>query len=86
MTRSWSSRFKSLTTRYTFIFRHFDRNKKNILKIDVLNYVNENMLFQYDNNDVLYLVIFFNKNMISIECNYEIYDKKLFIIIRCLEH
>ena len=27
------------------IFRHFDRNKKIILKIDASNYVNENMLF-----------------------------------------
>ena len=31
-------------------------------------------------------MIFFNKNMILIECNYEIYDKKLLIIIRCFEH
>ena len=29
---------------------------------------------------------FFNKNIMSIECNYEIYDKKLLIIIRCLKH
>ena len=29
---------------------------------------------------------FYNKNMISTKCNYEIYDKKLLIIIKCLEH
>ena len=28
----------------------------------------------------------FCRNMISIECNYEIYNKKLLIIIRCLKH
>ena len=28
---------------------------------------------------------FFFKNMNSIECNYEIYDKKLLAIIRCFE-
>ena len=29
---------------------------------------------------------FYNKNLTSIECNYQIYDKKLFVIIRCLKH
>jgi len=31
-------------------------------------------------------VIFYSKNMILAECNYEIYDKELLIIIRCLKH
>ena len=44
------------------------------------------MLSQYDDEEVLHLVIFYSRNLISIECNYEIYDKKLLIIIRCLEH
>ena len=68
------------------MFRHFDRNKKIILKIDVFDYVNENVFFQYDDDDVFHFVIFFNKNIISIECNYEIYNKKLLIIIRYFEH
>ena len=29
---------------------------------------------------------FYNKNLISIECNYQIYDKELFVIIRYLKH
>ena len=29
---------------------------------------------------------FLQSNMISIECSYEIYDKKFLIIIRCLKH
>ena len=44
------------------------------------------MLFQYNDEDVLHLMTFYNKNMISAKCNYEIYDKKLLIIIKCLEH
>jgi hypothetical protein len=36
-------------------------------------------------NDELHLVIFFSKNLASIECNYEIYDKELLTIIRCFE-
>ena len=31
-------------------------------------------------------MIFYNKNLISVERNYQIYDKELFIIIRYLKH
>ena len=43
------------------------------------------MLSQKQENDLLHSIAFFFKNMSSIECNYEIYDKKLFAIIRCFE-
>ena len=66
--------------------RHFDKFKKIILKMNFLNYINEEMLSQYNDESVLYLMIFYNKNLISIEYNYQIYDKKLFIIIRYLKH
>jgi hypothetical protein len=36
-------------------------------------------------NDELHSMTFFSKNLASIECNYEIYDKELLIIIRCFE-
>ena len=65
---------------------YFDRIKKTILKIDVFNYVNSEILSQYDNKKMFHLVTFFNKNIISTKCNYEIYNKKLLIIIRCLKH
>ena len=70
----------------TFILRHFDRFKKTILKIDFFDYVNEGVLSQYDNENVLYSIIFYNKNLISVEYNYQIYDKKLLAIIRYLKH
>jgi RNase H-like domain found in reverse transcriptase len=44
------------------------------------------VLSQYKNDGTLYLVAFYSKNMASAEYNYEIYDKKLLAIIRCLEH
>ena len=69
-----------------FILRHYDRIKQIILKIDFSNYVNAKVLSQYDDEKVLHLVTFYSRNMISVECNYEIYDKKLLIIIRCLKH
>ena len=53
-----------------FILRHFDKFKEAILKIDFFDYVNERVLSQYDDENVLYSIIFYNKNLISIECNY----------------
>ena len=69
-----------------FILKHFDSIREVILKTDFSNYVNDKVLFQYDDEDILHLMIFYNKNIIFAECNYKIYDKKLLIIIYCLKH
>ena len=68
------------------VLKHFDSIREAILKTDFLNYVNSEVLSQYDDEDILHSVIFYSKNMILAECNYEIYDKELLIIIRCLKH
>ena len=68
------------------ILRHYDRNRKTILKIDFFDWCLDEMLSQYDDEKVLHSMIFFNKKIILVECNYEIYDKKLLTIIRCLKH
>ncbi len=70
----------------TFILRHFDQTRDFILEIDSFNYVNDEVLSQYDDEDVLHSIVFYSINMSSAECNYEIYDKKLLIIIRAFEH
>ena len=75
---------KAITT--ASMLRHFDRSKEIILKIDVFDYINDEVLSQYDDEEILHFVTFFNKNMMPTECNYEIYDIKLLIIIRCLKH
>ncbi len=69
-----------------FILKHFNSIRKAILKTNFLNYVNDEVLSQYDDKDILHSVIFYSKNMILAECNYEIYNKELLIIIRCLKH
>ena len=69
-----------------FILKHFNSIRKAILKTDFLNYINNEVLSQYDDEDILHSMIFYNKNMIFAECNYKIYDKKLLIIICCLKH
>jgi len=61
--------------------KHFDSIREAILKMNFLNYVNDEVLSQYDDKDILHSVIFYSKNMISAECNYEIYDKELLTII-----
>ncbi len=65
----------------TFILRHFDQTCETILEINSFNYVNDEVLSQYDDEEVLHSIVFYNKNMSSAECNYEIYDKELLIII-----
>ena len=44
------------------------------------------ILFQYDEEEVLHSVAFYNKSIISAECNYYIYNKELLIIICYFEH
>ncbi len=70
----------------TSILRHFDQTRETILEIDSFDYVNDEVLSQYDDEEVLHSIVFYSKNMSSAECNYEIYDKELLIIIRAFEH
>jgi len=68
------------------VLKHFNSIRKVILKTNFLNYVNDEVLSQYNDEDILHSVILYSKNMILAECNYEIYDKELLIIICCLKH
>ncbi len=70
----------------TSILRHFNQTRETILEIDSFDYVNDEVLFQYDDEEVLHSIVFYSKNMFSAECNYEIYDKELLIIIQAFEH
>ncbi len=80
--------FEELKQQMTIVFvlKHFDSIREAILKTNFSNYVNDEVLSQYDDEDILHPMIFYSKNMILAECNYEIYDKELLIIIRCLKH
>ena len=69
----------------TFSFCHFDRKKQCFLKIDFSNIVNDEILSQEQNDDMFYFILFFLKNINSVEFNYEIYNKKFLTIIRCFE-
>ncbi len=70
----------------TLVLRYFDFKQQTILKIDALNYVKDEILSQYDDENVFHLMTFYSKSMILAEINYHIYDKKLLIIIQCFKH
>ncbi len=71
---------------FASVLHHFDLKHQAILKINALNYVKDEILSQYNDKNVLHLMIFYSKSMILAEINYHIYDKKLLIIIRCFKH
>ena len=68
------------------VLAHFDPDKKTVLKTDTSQYITDDVLFQYDNNDSLCPVAFYSKNILPAECNYHIYDKELLAIIKCLKN
>ena len=63
----------------------FNLNHETVIEADSLKYVIDNLLQQYNNNDVLQFCAFFFKKNLLAECNYEIYNKKLLIIMLCLK-
>ena len=67
------------------IFHHYNSDHKIVIEIDVSDYVSENILSQYNKNEVLHSVTYFSKKHNSIKCNYKIYDKELIIIIHAFE-
>jgi hypothetical protein len=69
----------------TSILVHFDSKKQIYIKSDSFDFVSAGVLSQMRENDELHLVTFFSKNLVSIECNYEIYNKELLTIVRCFE-
>ena len=40
------------------ILRHFDQNKKTILETDSFDYINDDILFQYDDEETLHSMIY----------------------------
>jgi hypothetical protein len=43
------------------------------------------VLSQYDDDGILHVVAYFSKKHALVECNYEIYNKKLMPIVRAFE-
>ncbi len=69
----------------TFVLSYFSFELETFLKSDSSDYVSVEILSQKENDDLIRSVTYFSKTLFSVECNYEIYDKKLLAIIRCFE-
>ena len=68
------------------MLRHFDLNCQAILETDTSDLMTDEILSQYNKEEVLHSVTFYNKSIIPAECNYYIYNKELLIIIHCFKH
>jgi len=75
--------FNILKKVFTFkiILCHYNSDHKIVIEIDASNYVFKDILSQYDENEILHSITYFSKKHNSIECNYEIYNKELMIIV-----
>jgi hypothetical protein len=60
------------------ILSYFSFELKIFLEFDSSDYVSVEILSQKENDDLIRSIIYFSKTLFSAECNYEIYDKKLF--------
>jgi hypothetical protein len=64
---------------------YFSSELETFLKSNSSDYVSIEILSQKENDDLIKSIIYFSKTLFFVECNYEIYDKKLLTIIRCFE-
>ena len=73
------------TLKKAFIFNvilyHYNLDYKIVIKTDVSDYIFEDILSQYNEDEVLHSIIYFSKKHNLTECNYKIYNKKFIIII-----
>ena len=67
------------------ILAYFDSDLECVLEADLSDHIQEDVLLQYDKNDVLCSVIYFSWKLNAAESNYKIYNKELFVIIQCFE-
>jgi hypothetical protein len=67
------------------VLAQFDPDKETVLETDSSGYCTGGIMSQYDNEGVLRPVAFFSKKNNPAECNYEIHDKEMLAIIKCLQ-
>jgi hypothetical protein len=77
-------RMKKMFTSVSVLMQ-FNLNHKTLIETDLFKYVISDLLQQYNDNDFLYLCVFFFWKNKSVKCNYKIYNKKLLVIVKCLK-
>jgi transposase InsO family protein len=63
----------------------FDSERDTVLECDSSGYAVGGVLSQYDDEGILRPCAYFSRKNNAHECNYEIHDKELLAVIRCLE-
>jgi hypothetical protein len=56
-----------------------------ILEIDSSDHAFEAIISQYNDDEILYFIVFYSRKFNAVELNYEIYDKKMLIIIKIMD-
>jgi hypothetical protein len=67
------------------ILATFDPDRETVVEADASSWATGGVLSQYDDNGDLRPCAYFSKKNLPAECNYEIHDKELLAVIRCLE-
>ena len=64
---------------------HYNLNLFIIIETNIFNYVIAKIISQQNINNQLKFMIYFLFKMLLAKCNYEIYNKKLLVIIKVFE-
>ena len=64
------------------IFTYFNSDLECVFEANLSDHAQRDVLLQYDKNDMLCSIVFFSQKLNAAESNYEIYDKKLLVIIK----
>ena len=62
-----------------------DLDKEFRVEVDASNYATGEVLSIKGSDELWRLVAFISKSLSNIEKNYEIYDKEILVVVRCLE-
>jgi RNase H-like domain found in reverse transcriptase len=63
---------------------HMDHAKPAIIEVDASDFAYRGVLSQYDDDGVLHPCAFVSKKFNPAELNYEIYDKEMLAIVKCM--
>lgn len=86
-TKECQASFNGLKDKFTSgpILASFDSERTTLVETDSSGYNTGGVLSQWDEEGVLRPCAYFSKQNAPAECNYEIYDKELLAVVRCLE-
>lgn len=78
--------FQKLKTMFTTapVLANFDPDREKVVEADSSGWATGGVLSQYDSEGLLRPCAYFSKKNSPAECNYDIHDKELLAIIRCL--